>query len=321
MSDWLTGKHLAGDGPDRRPYAVVLGEALVDLFEIEVAGERLFRPMVGGAPLNVACGLARLGADSRFIGSLGSGAFGDRIRALLTEQGVDHTGCVSVDVPTTLAVTSLRGAEPEFAFYGNPPSYGLLDRVDLEVVAGAATLYCGSIALLQPRTAAAAKAAWATAGPLRTLDPNVRPDLLDDPAALQATIEWFASTADLVKLSEPDARLLFGLDPVAAAKHLLSLGARAVVVTLGAEGALGFADGAEFSATPPPVTAIDATGAGDATMAALNFALLTGGFPATEEQWRSVLGFAVRAGSFACETRGGATAMPPLSRLRGTPDS
>lgn len=315
--DWLATGRLASTGSGPRPYAVVLGEALVDLFEVEVAGERLFRPMVGGAPLNVACGLARLGAESRFVGSLGSDAFGDRIRALLTEQGVDHSGCVTVDVPTTLAVTSLRGAEPEFAFYGNPPSYGLLDRMDLDAVAGAGTLSCGSIALLQPATLRTARAAWATPGPLRTLDPNVRPDLLDDRDALQATVEWFASTADLVKLSEPDARLLFGLDPVAAAKHLLSLGARAVVVTLGAKGALGFADGARFSATVPPVTAIDATGAGDATMAALTFALLTGGFPAGEEHWRSVLAFAVRAGSLACETRGGATAMPPLARLRG----
>ena len=100
-----------------------------------------------------------------------------------------------------------------------------------------------------------------------------------------------------------------------AAKHLLSLGARAVVVTLGAEGALGFADGTEFFVAAPPVAAIDATGAGDATMAALNFALLTGGFPETAEHWRRVLSFAVRAGSLACETRGGATAMPALARL------
>jgi fructokinase len=310
VNDRLTSRR-----PAVTPYAVVLGEALVDLFEVEVAGERVFRPMVGGAPLNVACGIARLGAEARFVGSLGSDAFGDRIRALLTEQGVDHSGCVSVDVPTTLAVTSLHGAEPEFAFYGNPPSYGLLDPVDLDVIAGAGTLYCGSIALLEPTTLASAKAAWATPGPLRTIDPNVRPDLLDDPAPLRATVEWFASTADLVKLSEPDARLLFGLDAAAAAKHLLNLGANAVVVTLGARGALGFVDGAEFSVTPPPVDAVDATGAGDATMAALNFALLTGGLPATEEQWRDVLAFAVRAGSLACETRGGATAMPPLSRL------
>lgn len=315
MSDRAT-KHPGGGATRRGPYAVVLGEALIDLFEVEVAGERLFRPMVGGAPLNVACGLARLGADARFVGSLSSGAFGDRIRALLHDQGVDHSGCVTVDVPTTLAVTTLRGVEPEFAFYGNPPSYGLLDRIDRDLVAGAGTLYCGSIALLEPTTLATAKAAWAIPGPLRMIDPNVRPDLLADPASLRATVEWFAGTADLVKLSEPDARLLFDLDPAAAARHLLSLGARAVVVTLGARGALGFAGGAGFSATPPPVDAIDATGAGDATMAALTYALLTEGFPATGQRWRDVLAFAVRAGSLACETRGGATAMPSLSRLR-----
>ena len=47
------------------PYAVVVGEALVDLFESECDGASVYRPMVGGAPLNVAAGIARLGISGR----------------------------------------------------------------------------------------------------------------------------------------------------------------------------------------------------------------------------------------------------------------
>jgi len=42
-------------------HAVVLGEALIDLLDAELAGERVYRQVIGGAPLNVAVGIARLG--------------------------------------------------------------------------------------------------------------------------------------------------------------------------------------------------------------------------------------------------------------------
>jgi hypothetical protein len=47
-------------------YAVVLGEALVDLLETERDGELIYRQAIGGAPLNVAVGATRLGSDVPF---------------------------------------------------------------------------------------------------------------------------------------------------------------------------------------------------------------------------------------------------------------
>ena len=102
---------------------MVLGEALVDLFEGECDGEPVYRPMVGGGPLNVAVGLARLGLPVALLGSVSTDAFGHRIRTFLDSSGVDHGACVPVGVPTTLAVTSLRAGEPEFHFYGVPPCW------------------------------------------------------------------------------------------------------------------------------------------------------------------------------------------------------
>src|SRR5690606_13831364 len=152
-------------------YAVVAGEALVDLIEADVDGQAVFRPMVGGAPLNVAAGLARLGASSYLITSISTDALGQRIWDLLGQVGVDRRACRRVDVPTTLAVTSLRDAVPEFTFYGDPPSFAQVDPADLDrdLVERAATLYCGSIALMYPAARQLATAAWATPGPLRVL--------------------------------------------------------------------------------------------------------------------------------------------------------
>src|SRR5688572_10880526 len=154
------------------PYAVVMGEALVDLLERvddEPGGERTYREAIGGAPLNVAVGLARLGHPVEFVGSLGDDVLAGRIRALLDEAGVSTRGCVVAGGPTTIALTTFDGAEPDFHFYGEPPSYGRLrpSDVDMEMITGAGVLACGSIALLCPDTLAAARAAWAVPAPLR----------------------------------------------------------------------------------------------------------------------------------------------------------
>ena len=52
-------------------YAVVLGEALIDLLEEDRDGELIYRQAIGGAPLNVAVGVARLGGAVQYAGSLG----------------------------------------------------------------------------------------------------------------------------------------------------------------------------------------------------------------------------------------------------------
>lgn len=304
--------------PATTGYAVVAGEALIDLIETTIDGQAVFRPMVGGAPLNVAAGLARLGATAYLVTSISSDALGQRIWDLLGEVGVDRRACRRVDVPTTLAVTSLRDAVPEFTFYGDPPSFAQVGPADLDedLVAHATTLYCGSIALLYPPSRELAATAWATPGPLRILDPNVRPRLLRDRAGLRHTIEEFASIADLVKLSEPDARTLFDLAPEAAARHLRAAGARAVVVTLGPSGAYADTEAGAMTIPAPRVQAIDTTGAGDACAAALMYGLLTQGWPADREAWRDLVDFATTAASLACEVPGGATAMPTREAIQ-----
>ncbi|MFC7479302.1 carbohydrate kinase [Luedemannella flava] len=316
------------DTTDPSPDAVVLGEALMDLLETpdtdshtaltsEFANQdgSVFRPVVGGAPLNVAVGVARLGGSARFLGALSADELGRRIRALLGAAGVDTTGCPTSPAPTTLALTSFTGSEPDFHFYGDPPSYAAIDAGDVveRAIAGARTLYCGSIALLQPGPLAAAREAWSVRGPLRTFDPNVRPRLTPDPAALRAVVEEFAATAHLVKLSAPDARELFGLGPEQAAAHLLAAGAATVVVTLGAAGALVAHHTTVVRVPAPTVSAVDATGAGDATMAGLLFALARAGVP---DDWRAHVAFATAVGALVCETPGGATAMPTLTAVR-----
>ncbi|MET8373730.1 PfkB family carbohydrate kinase [Micromonospora profundi] len=298
-------------------YAVVLGEALVDLVDTERDGERVYRQAIGGSPLNVAVGVARLGGRAEFVGSLGDDLLADRIRAFLTAAGVGLTGVVTAPAPTPLAVVTLDGPRSDVRHYGQPPSYALLaaDDLDLALLEGADVLCCGSAVLLRPGTLAAARRAWSLATGLRVLDPNVRPWLLDGPAALDGlreVVAEFAAGAHLVKLSSADADLLYPGEPVeGVAAYLRELGAATVVVTLGAAGAvLAAADADPVRVPTPTVNAVDTSGADDSVLAALIADLLAAGEPEHPDGWVERVAFALRVAGLVCESPGAATAMP-----------
>ncbi|WP_027343403.1 carbohydrate kinase family protein [Hamadaea tsunoensis] len=311
------------------PLAVVLGEALIDLLE-QPGGD--LRPAVGGAPLNVAVCLARLGTPARLATAVGTDAFGDRLLEFAASSGVDVSGCERVPGPTPLAVATFAAAEPQFSFYGDPPAYARLSAAD---VPPESVLYCGSIALLSTPFVDVARAAWRTEGVVRVLDPNLRPFLLGterERADCRALIEEFAATADLVKLSDADAELLYGrTSPSAAALRLRALGARNVVVTLGEGGAiLARPDrGSRPSAmaahaihpsdrvfglpiSPGPVS--DTTGCGDSVTGALMHALAAG-LADDDDAWIDALRYALRVAAWVAQRPGGATAMPFASDL------
>jgi fructokinase len=213
------------------------------------------------------------------------------------------------------------GAEPTFTFYGEPPSYSLLAPGDLDLaeVRAADVLYAGSICLLREPFRAAARAAWAVPGPLKVFDPNARPTLLPDGAAVTALRELseeFFATADLVKLSAADAEVLYdGATAEIAAARIRGLGAKAVVVTKGSKGAYVAAADGNATLAAPTVDAIDATGAGDSVMAALIRRLLIDGLPKDLNGWQRNVRFALAVAGLVCERRGGAVAMPTNDEL------
>jgi fructokinase len=295
-------------------YAAVLGEALIDLLEAELEGEPYYRPAVGGAPLNVAVGIARLGGKAQFVGSLSTDALGQRLFDFLKANEVGTDNVRRVAAPTTLALTTFVGAEPDFAFYGD--SHGQLgpEHLDRGLLAGSSVIYAGSIAMLRPPTLGAAREAWRVAGPRKVFDPNARPRLLEDVAAYRTVVEEFAVDADLVKLSAADAEILWGEDPMTVAGRL-AVGRTTVVVTRGAAGAVVRHAGETMTVPAPKVSAVDATGAGDSVMAALIHGLLLAG-PEGEPDWEALARYALAVGGLTVEGRGGATALPTADRVR-----
>jgi fructokinase len=297
-------------------YAAILGEALVDLLETTFGDDPAYLTAVGGAPLNVAVGVSRLGGRAQFVGAISDDVWGSRIAAFLDGAGVGVGGVRRVPQASTLALTTFDGPEPHFRFLGEPASYAMLGAgdLDLDLLGGAAVLYAGSISLLAEPFHGAARRAWALPGPLRVFDPNVRPALLPDRAAvirLRDLVEGFAATAHLVKLSSADVGVLYeGAGVPEAAARLRAAGAGTVVVTCGARGAWVDSGGETAEVAAPVITAVDATGAGDSVMAALISRLLEMGLPDGAAGWREHVGFALHVAGSVCERPGGATAMP-----------
>lgn len=326
-----------------RPALVSLGEALVDLVPMRpgasVAAADGFAKVAGGAPANVAAGVARLGGDARLVAKVGCDELGDYLVTALADAGVDTRWTVrDAGAQTALALVSLDPSSASaFAFYGEPAAHWRLapDDIDEAVMAGAACLHLGSITLAREPSRAASLRALDLArarGTLVSFDPNYRAALWPSPAAAREAIAAVIGRAHLVKLSRAELELLApDSDPAA----LAGPATRLVVITDGAAGAeLWAPQGRTAWREQVPAFAVDAvdqTGAGDAFVAAMLRSLLEepGALDDTTVRGRERLKrFARRAAAYAALTttrRGGVTAMPSARELEGflarqTPD-
>ncbi|WP_098464668.1 carbohydrate kinase family protein [Isoptericola jiangsuensis] len=250
---------------DRRPHVVVVGEALLDVVH-RVDGS--VDELPGGSPANVALTLGRLDRDVRLVTWLGADGRGSAVRTWLEGSGV-LLAPGSTDAPAT-SVAVARLDEHGAATYEF--------RLDWRVPTGAAAspdalaVHTGSIAAVVEPGASAVRDLVRTARPTATItyDPNVRPDLMGDPADVRPTVEELVSLADVVKVSDEDLGWLApGADPLVVARSWLGLGPALVVVTLGGEGAVAVSAAGERRAVAPRVEVVDTVGAGDSFMGAL----------------------------------------------------
>lgn len=298
-------------------HAVVIGEAIWDL--LDRPDERSYAQVPGGSSLNVAVGTARLGHTVEFVAALGEDILAERLRRFLRDERISLSASQRVPGQSTLAVTTFDGAEPYFEFYGHPAAYTLLrpDPLIDQVAANASVVHAGSIALLGTDAQQATLSAYGRTSGWKTFDPNVRPLLIDDLDEYRRSVERIAGKVDLVKLSLADAEVLYPSEPDSASNRILAAGAKAVVLTLGAAGAVLTTEDYLVRCDSHVVgTPRDATGAGDAVTVGLIDHLLTCGWPNDRGAWGAALTKAMRIAGAVCARPGGATAMPTPVDIR-----
>ncbi len=249
----------------------VIGEALVDVVRRSSGSQA----HVGGSPLNVAVGLARLNHPVQFIGRYGRDAYGESVAAHLKASSV-LLPLGPDELPTSVATASIGddgAASYTFDLAWELP--GLTGRLP-SILQGSTLLHTGSIATMLPPGAAEVLAAVEHAHPSTTIsfDPNCRPSIITDADYGRRQTEKFVTLADVVKASDEDLEWLYpGEDPLDSARRWLSLGGSEgpamVVVTRGAAGPWAVNASGEVQAPAPPVRVVDTVGAGDSFMAAL----------------------------------------------------
>lgn len=286
----------------------VLGDAVVDLLP---DGEGRLLQCPGGAPANVAVGIARLGGQSAFIGRVGDDPFGRFMAKTLADERVDvkflrldpahRTSTVVVDLDDQ--------GERSFTFMVRPSADLFLESADLPTFSAGEWLHVCSIALsAEPSRSATfeAMAAIREVGGYVSFDPNIRPDLWPDENALRRCLELALQSADVVKLSVEELAFLTGDVEVNVGLHALMehCPARLVLVTQGKEGVIAWHDGAVKHYPATPVECVDTTGAGDAFVAGLLYGLAAG------QDLTPVIALAQRCGALATTAKGAMTALP-----------
>ncbi|HEX6289665.1 MAG TPA: carbohydrate kinase [Herpetosiphonaceae bacterium] len=250
-----------------------MGEILIDFLPIEADDRTVgFRMHPGGAPMNVAVGIARLGQPAAFASKLSSDMFGRFLRGFVEQQGVDPRFLLESSAQSTLAFVTMTDSEPEYNFYttGTADTLMTADELPEALFSDTRILHYGSISLLRGTTPAAVltTAEQLKGRALLSCDPNLRPGLIHDEQAYRATLDRALALADIIKISAADLAWFAPNQPIEqAAAALLARGAALVVVTRGGAGVLALRSegGAARTTTLPAfdVRVVDTVGAGD----------------------------------------------------------
>jgi len=239
----------------------------------------------GGKGANQALAAQRLRAEVCLVGRVGDDAMAGEATALLAADGVDLSA-VEADAaaPTGVALIAVDPSGENQIVVAAGANHGVTPEQLLARIEG--TLI---VQLELPLETVEAAVGRATDFVCVNLAPA------------QPVSDQLLRRADLIVVNETEAAF-YG--------EALHQGGGRVVTTLGAKGAVMHQRGAEIArAAPPKVTAVDATGAGDAFVGAICVALLEGMEPA------AALRFACAAGALAATRPGAQPSLPTRAEV------
>jgi sugar/nucleoside kinase (ribokinase family) len=266
---------------------------------------------IGSSAAIFACGTARLGLRTAFIGTCGDDEFGRYLLRELAARGIDTRGIVvNPEVKTGLTVHLSRGHDR--AMLTHPGSIPLLREKDIDrrLLAQARHLHLASYFLLDalrpavPRLFREARAAGLTV----SLDTNYDPSEAWDGSVHDALRE-----VDLFLPNETELRKITRRESVEDALSHLCSSLPLVAVKQGAEGATACKNGVLVRASSIPTQVVDTTGAGDSFDAGFVYGWLAGWDVARTLRFACICGALSTRGQGGTESQ--ATLTQALDRL------
>ncbi|UUE21435.1 PfkB family carbohydrate kinase [Microbacterium sp. J1-1] len=285
---------------------VVIGDALID----EIRDDAGVRELVGGAALNVAVGLRRLGVPTTLIAMVGDDEAGGHIREYLSDHGVRLIASEAPLGSSRAIVQRAANGEPQYVF--NEAAQKRSVRYSDETRQAIAEAGLVAISCFPFDVPTEVDALVDALGDARVaVDPNPRTGMLSDREEFVRGFERLAASAAIVKVGADDAAILYDGDLDALRARLRGLGAAAVLATAGADGATIDADAGIISApiAQLPGAVIDTVGAGDATLAAVSEGLVAAS-PSDVGEWGSLLRRAMDVAAATCRAEGGLLRTP-----------
>ena len=273
---------------------IAIGEALIDFIPHE-KGRALndvenFLRVPGGAPLNVAAAVAKLGGKSQMLTKLGQDGFGDAILNEVKPLGVDVSRISRTnEANTALAFVSLReDGERDFSFYRNPSADMLLsaEEICVEDFNEKDILHFCSVSLIDAPIKEAHRRAIEIAkekGCLISFDPNVRLPLWKNPEDCRKAILEFLPLSNIVKISDEELEFITGIkDEKEALDFLLTGDVKVIIYTKGTNGAEFITKERVIFSPSFKVSAQDTTGAGDSFIGSLLYQVAEGEYSLEE---------------------------------------
>ena len=190
---------------------VALGELLIDFTENGKSnqGNPLFEANPGGAPCNVLAMLTKLGHKTAFIGKVGEDFFGEQLRDVITEVGIDAKGlCTDKEIHTTLAmVHTYPDGDRDFSFYRNPGADMMLNKTEVqaELIKETKIFHFGTLSMTHEGVREATKEAIRIAeesGAVISFDPNLRPPLWNSLDEAKEQVLYGLAHCHILKISD-----------------------------------------------------------------------------------------------------------------------
>lgn len=301
------------------PTVLVAGEALVDFLPVRpgpLSAVESFTRRPGGAPANVAAGLARLDCTPYLWTRVGDDPFGHFVADAVTDAGVpDRLVAFDSEVRTSLAfVTHDETGDRTFTFYREDTADTRMEPGGADAVLDSVEwVVAGGVALSSGRSRGAILDLLDRAGEATIVfDPNARPELWAD-GEFETVVGDALADVDVLKATSEELRALGieGADPEALAHAATEYGPHTVLLTLGGAGSLAVATdeapwGAAVARHPGyEVDVVDTTGAGDAFLAGALTSLAGG-----ETDLEEMLAVANAVAAVTTTADGAMTALP-----------
>ena len=305
-----------------------LGELLIDFTDNGLSGQgnTLFEANPGGAPCNVLAMLNKAGHKTAFIGKGGQDIFGNKLKGVLDEVGIDTSNLImDEDVRTTLAfVQTLAGGDRDFSFYRNPGADMMLkeDELKEEILKDTAVFHFGTLSMTHDEVREATKKAIAIAkenGAIVSFDPNLRPPLWKSLDDAKEQVAYGLTQCDVLKISDNEIQWFTGEEDYDAgiAKLREQYNIPLVLLSMGRDGSRAYYKDIRVEVAPfLQENTIETTGAGDTFGGScIHYVLKYGLDNLDEDKLKEMLTFANAAASIITTRKGALRVMPTVEEV------